>query len=395
MPDAELPRSTDLVLPPDVIDRLRDQLPHVAERVVAAVIDEVPSYASAFAGGMLETIENAVQLALAGFLRIAAAGPGGDPARPLRASVDGAYVLGQGEASSGRSMDALLAAYRVGARVAWRDLAEVAVAAGLDASSLVRFAELVFAYIDTLSASSVSGHADELAAAGRVRERRRERLATALLAERDEDTLIALAERAEWPVPQTLTAVVLPAERISAITAQLGSGCLRAIDDTGELSSAILLVPDADGPGRRHVLRALAGRSAYVGPVRPWRAAAVSYRRALSAQALGLADGSPLDTEEHLAELVLYADREAHADLRARALAPLAGQTPATAARLAETLRSWLLHQGRRDDVAAELHVHAQTVRYRMGQVREIFGDRLQDPDAVRDLVLALSAPEP
>ena len=92
---------------------------------------------------------------------------------------------------------------------------------------------------------------------------------------------------------------------------------------------------------------------------------------------------------------MLSADAEALADLRTRALTPLADQTPATAERLAETLRSWLLHQGRRDDVAAELHVHAQTVRYRMGQVREIFGDRLHDPDAVRDLVLALSATPP
>ena len=43
--------------------------------------------------------------------------------------------------------------------------------------------------------------------------------------------------------------------------------------------------------------------------------------------------------------------------------------------------------------VAAELHVHAQTVRYRMGQLRELYGDRLDDPAAVLELVVALSAP--
>ena len=42
--------------------------------------------------------------------------------------------------------------------------------------------------------------------------------------------------------------------------------------------------------------------------------------------------------------------------------------------------------------LAAELHVHAQTVRYRMGQVRERYGDRLSDPALVRALILALSA---
>ena len=48
-------------------------------------------------------------------------------------------------------------------------------------------------------------------------------------------------------------------------------------------------------------------------------------------------------------------------------LAPLPTCGPAVAEKLAETLRSWLLHQGRREDVAAELFVHPQTVRYRMG----------------------------
>jgi DNA-binding PucR family transcriptional regulator len=42
--------------------------------------------------------------------------------------------------------------------------------------------------------------------------------------------------------------------------------------------------------------------------------------------------------------------------------------------------------------VAAELHIHEQTVRYRMGQLRELYGDRLSDPRMVRDLVVALSA---
>ena len=89
---------------------------------------------------------------------------------------------------------------------------------------------------------------------------------------------------------------------------------------------------------------------------------------------------------------MLTADPDALADLRAQVLEPLADLSPATQDRLAETLLSWLLHQGRRDDVAAELHVHAQTVRYRMGQVRELYGDRLGDPAVVRALVLALSA---
>ena len=80
-------------------------------------------------------------------------------------------------------------------------------------------------------------------------------------------------------------------------------------------------------------------------------------------------------------------------DLRARVLAPLQSAREATRPVLEETLRSWLLHQGRRADVAADLHVHPQTVRYRMGLVRDCFGDALDDPRAVLALVVALGVP--
>ena len=63
---------------------------------------------------------------------------------------------------------------------------------------------------------------------------------------------------------------------------------------------------------------------------------------------------------------------------------------PAAAEKLRDTLRAWLLHHGRREEVAAALFVHPQTVRYRMGQLRELYGDRLDDPDWVLRLTLAL-----
>ena len=147
---------------------------------------------------------------------------------------------------------------------------------------------------------------------------------------------------------------------------------------------------DLGGRSRPRLLRAMAGRGGIAGPARPWREARSSYLRAV--RALPLRDErDSIDTEEHLATLVVTADPDALADLRERALAPLTGLRPGTAEKLRETLRAWLLHQGRRDDVAAALFVHPQTVRYRMGQLRELYGDRLENPDLVRDLTLALA----
>jgi DNA-binding PucR family transcriptional regulator len=76
-------------------------------------------------------------------------------------------------------------------------------------------------------------------------------------------------------------------------------------------------------------------------------------------------------------------------------LRPLTDLPPATAQRLAETLRAWVLHRGNRDAVAAELVVHPQTVRYRMGQIRDIYGPRLNDPRTTIDVVVALAYPPP
>ena len=86
------------------------------------------------------------------------------------------------------------------------------------------------------------------------------------------------------------------------------------------------------------------------------------------------------------------ADAEALADLRAQVLAPLDDLGPTARHKLTETLRSWLLHQGRREQVATELFVHAQTVRYRMTQLRELYGARLDDPRTVLELTIALGA---
>jgi hypothetical protein len=383
-------------LPTTVADAMRADLPSVAERTVAAIVVEVPSYADAFAGDMGRTIGNAVQLALGGFLELATTGGGADASTPIEPALDGAYALGRGEARSGRSMDALLGAYRVGARVAWRHMAASAVAAGLTVEQLARFAELVFAYIDQLSASSVAGHADELATSGRVRRRYLERLGQRLLAGSAPDDLAEAAGRADWEPPRTLTAVVLPQARARGALALLDPRTLQVSEDVPALDPAtditVLLVPDAEGRARVALLRALDGREAVVGPPRPWVEAHASYARTLRVLRLGLApDGTaPLDTQRRLVELVLRADDDALADLRAQVLAPLDDLAVGAREKLTDTLRAWLLHHGRRDRVAAELFVHPQTVRYRMGQLRELYGDRLEDPQTVLELTVAL-----
>ncbi len=386
-PTTQLP--TVVALDPVVADALRARLAEVADSAVLRITEEVPAYAGAWSGRMGEATRNAVRLALGGFLTLATRQDADAPRAP---AIEGAYQLGRGEARAGRTVEALLSAYRIGARASWREMAGTAVAAGVDSGQLARFAELVFAYIDELSAASVAGHTDELESSGRARQRNLERLARALLTGAPADAVNAAAERADWEPPATLTAVVLPESQVSSALTALDQRTLQPTDDIPDLPEghASLLVPGNASPAARQaVLRALRGTDAVVGPSTPWLEAADSYRRALRCATLGI-EGL-VDSDDHLAALVLGADAEARADLRARVLAPLADLRPSTAEKLTDTLRSWLLHHGRRDAVAEELFVHAQTVRYRVGQLREVYGDRLEDPAFVLDATLALA----
>ncbi|WP_036491330.1 MULTISPECIES: helix-turn-helix domain-containing protein [Nocardioides] len=372
-----------------VVDVLRGQLAVVAERAVAAIIDEVPSYAGALSGPMGATIRNAVQLALGGFLTLAKRE---GESLPMAPALEGAYQLGRGEARNGRTMEALLAAYRIGARVSWRDMSRTAVGAGIDAGQMSRFAELVFAYIDELSAASAAGHTDELESTGRLRQRNLERLARALVTGASADSVVAAAERAGWAPPVELVAVLLPESQAAHASTLIDADTLQPVEDLPGIPDgwALLLVPSTgSAAARAGLLRALRSTSSVVGPSVPWLEAARSHQLAARAFDLGLS--GLVDTNAHLAALVLAAESDTRTALRVQVLAPLAGQRPSTIEKLTETLRSWVLNQGRRDAVAAELFVHPQTVRYRVQQLRELYGDRLEDPQFVLEATLALA----
>ncbi len=387
-------RGSNLRLPDDVVAAMRSELPAASERVIAAVVLEVPSYSEPFRGRMGRNIETAVMIALGGFLDlVAATGVDGQSSR-LDQVFEAAYALGRGEARSGRSMDALAAAYRVGARTAWHELSVTAVDAGLESGHLAAFAEVVFDYIDQLSSTSVSGHADELSTSGRVRERHLERLADSLLAGADDATLATLVERAGWNPPTTLTAVIAPESSIGAIRSQLDGRTLQPSADSPGLEEhphlSVLLAADLTSSARLDLLAALADREAMVGPDGPWEGVRSSYLRTLRAVDLGLEPSASADVKDHLVPLVITADPDALAALRTRVLAPMDGLRPSTVDKLTETLRAWLLHQGRRDDIATALFVHPQTIRYRVGRLRELYGDQLGDPQFVLEATIAL-----
>src|ERR671922_174513 len=146
---------------------------------------------------------------------------------------------------------------------------------------------------------------------------------------------------------------------------------------------------------RREVEVALGNRRAALGPTVLWPEAAISFGRAREVLRL-MQDGAIEDgrgllvAERHNLSLLLGADRRLARDVVERALAPFDGETELSRDRLRTTLEAWLRHRGRTEAVARALHVHPQTVRYRVARLRELFGPRLDDPDGRFELELAL-----
>src|SRR5207245_2040175 len=151
---------------------------------------------------------------------------------------------------------------------------------------------------------------------------------------------------------------------------RLGAGAIGA--EAG--GRACVLLPDPDAPARRRqVEAALDGGRAALGPTVDWPRAGASLARA--AAPLALEDGGPgLElASERVGALLLAADPSLGAELAAARLAPLAQLPAGQRERLETTLRAWLDRPGQVQAVAAVLGVHPQTVRYRMGRLRELF----------------------
>jgi hypothetical protein len=371
-------------LPPDLADALRPALAGLADEIVAAVGEGVPAYRGQLRGGYGRNIRAGVEQALAGFVELVASGARADlPGRSV-------YVaLGAGELREGRSLESLLAAYRLGARVAWRGLIDAGEAAGLPPATMYRTAEALFAYIDELSAASAEGYAQEQSRRAGERDARRRALLERLLTPPPPgpDEVVELAGGADWSPPARVAALAWAARDGERVARRLPPDTLVAPWE----DALVALLGDPEAPGLDEVLAgALGERSAALGPAVELERAGESARRALATLSLG-APGLQR-ARDHAPELLLAADPAVAADLAARRLAPLDGLRPTARTRLTATLEAWLEHQGDVRATAEALHVHVQTVRYRLAQLREVFGDTLDDGRGRLELALALLA---
>lgn len=363
------------------------RLPEILTDVRGELITDWPDYAAFLDADLDGVLEGAAEL-FVHRLVIQATHPTAAPPSSDQTLQLVFEQVGRQHWQEGYDLTRLLTAYQVGARVAWRHVARTAQELPLSPETIAVLAESVFDFVNHLSQSSTTGYVLAQGDDVRARDRYRAELAEILLSERASPAMIrSAADRARWPLPARAALVVFTgsAEGLS----RLDSLALHVRQ--GELPSAI--VDDPSGPRRAPLGRALAGVGAIVGPAVPPDSLARTVdlcRTAVALVSSGVLTGDPVFVDDHLDTLIVHRDARLLSFLREQVLAPLDDLPKGARARLVETLTAWLRHQGDRAAIAEDLHVHPQTVSYRVGRLREHFGAALDDPRERARLMLAL-----
>ena len=208
----------------------------------------------------------------------------------------------------------------------------------------------------------------------------------------------AAAAEAGWALPRTLAVLAIAGEQRSrGRRRRLPAGAIS--EAIGELTCAV--IDDPDGPGTARSDRAgdrQRRRAAGLGTTVDWTQARLSFARARAALELGPTRPRPGAGRRPASAPVSCCCAAI------RALAGGAGRRPAgppgradrrLAAPADRDAAGLAGRAGAPGPVAERLGIHPQTARYRLGRLRELFGDALDDPDERFWLELALRAQRP
>jgi hypothetical protein len=364
--------------------RLRFERDGLVEQLVGALAGpQQPSQAALLRRSVTQAVDDFVRRLV-------------DPSLPGTSVHDRFRRLGVAQARSGHSLESLQAGYQLATSILWRRLRSAAVELRVPAGVLGEWLTEVLDYLDALAEQSVLGYRRAAEPAGQWQERL---LGIILDPDRHPAWLLGqLAATGSWPVPQQVAAVAVrttPGRPLPS-PAKLPAGVLA---DLRRVPGLLLHPAPLTAEDRAVLADAFAGHQIAVGcPVRlvDARASARWARRCLElAQAGVLESGPVLGCFEHRATLWLHAEPLLRHQISASVLAPLLRQAPHTRRILAETMLAWLETRGSAPALAARLGKHAQTVRYRLRRLHEIFGADLEDEERCFEIYLVLRTSMP
>jgi hypothetical protein len=368
-------------VPQGLSARLGPQTAEISALMVAAILREVPHYASSparYGGAVLQRCRLAVRI----FVRIVETG---QPPGPRDINV--VRRVGRTVAAAGEPLEPLLHALRIGARVGWEEtLRESRRPPALSSDEMLPLAGRVFEYIDQLSSSMAEAYSQQVEDTARRQAMSESRLFEALIAgDLAADGLAALAPGA----PRVALAI---ASRQAAAPVSAVLGRLHARLDQGVFGQRhglpIWLLP------REPPSALLDSCASGVEVVYGLSAAGddVSLRRAVDEAAIAATVGM-----EHGGEGRIYRFELVYPEAAMRAdPAALTRFQAATLGRLVEhpelleTLRVHLAGGRSVGETARRIHRHRQTAVYRLRRAAEILGCDLSRPDELFRLEAAL-----
>jgi len=357
--------------------------PTLARRMVTEFSTAIPAYGRLpdpdAAGGILEMSRRNLEL----FVECVVA----DRA-PTREELEPFCRSARQRASEGMPLEDLLAAYRMGGRLGWREMSSLSQPGEQDA--LIELAERTMHYIDRVSAAVAQSYLDARQHHVSEEERRLRDLFDALVDGTSMGSGVrAVAERMGFPVdgahrPFALVVPGAAAHEHAAIATGLRSRGVLALTEGERVAG--LAPPTARASDLASGEAILALGDAVSGPQ---LADELEDARLLVAVGRRLGKSGELRPEEFLPELLLARSAGVADRIAQRVFAPLDAYEERRTSALADTLERFVAGGLDRRGAAKELGVHPNTLDYRLRRISELNGLDLGHPRDVALVVLA------
>jgi hypothetical protein len=351
----------------------------LARRMVEQFRSEITGYArlpdTVLAGQILAVSQRNVEL----FFRSITEDRG-----PTEAELEPFRESARSRAEEGLPLEDLLHAYRMGGRLGWETLVEVAQADEYPA--LLRAAGMLMRYIDSVSSAVAQTYLDEHQHLVSEEERRQRALIEALIhPERQVPSLRDLADRVGFPLaeryrPFAKSLPGAPTHAHSQLASALRSRGVLALTEGDRVTG--LASEDVD-------------EAAFTRPRGPYALGSATPRTELAAALadmrllvdLGRRDqlDGQIAADAFALELLLARSPDLAARIADRVLGPLEAYAERRSSGLLQTLEAFLACGLDRRRTAEQLHVHPNTLDYRLRRIADLTS---LDPGEPRDLVM-------
>jgi PucR-like helix-turn-helix protein len=307
---------------------------------------------------------------------------------PTRAELEPFMASARDRASEGMPLEDLLHAYRLGGRLGWQAIVKVALPE--EQSSLIAAAALVMRYIDDVSAAVAQAYLEERQQVVSEEERATRDLFEAIIRDAALDRrLEALAQHRGFALLDAYHPFVVRSP---------GSGSRRHADLASALRrDGILALTEGDRvgglltPEQQPLVAGLPGLHVVGDPIpRSELSHAMDEVRTVAELAEANEMTGSVDPRDFLLELLLLAAPRHASAISRRTLSPLQNGDRARSAELLATLDAFVGQDLDRRGTAERLHIHPNTLDYRLRQIRELTGLDPRNAQHVALLVLAL-----